>query len=122
MTSPDAERRAFDLLQWVPFSLPVPFDPELAEQGHYTALQKARSDAALDAWDKAHPHETSTELAAFHELERLGIYSQAVFYSPAKAKDGYYTRRLRDHLSTSSAPRASKPAQPGRRARRRRPL
>ena len=59
MTSLDAERRAYDLLQWVPYSLPTEFDPDLADQGHYTALQRERSDRALDAWDREHPSDSS---------------------------------------------------------------
>jgi hypothetical protein len=113
----DAERRAFQLLQWVPFSLPTSFDQDLAAQGHYTALQKQRSDQALAAWDKQHPHETSDELAAFKELEWLGIYSQADLFSPIKAKDGFYSRRLRS-VSNHRPRRPSAAAQPHRSTRR----
>lgn len=118
----DKERRAYELLQWVPFSLPAIFDPALAEQGHYTALQSKRSDAALDAWDKAHPYEPSAELAAFRELERLGIYGPMTFYSPSKAKDGDYTRRLHELKAATEPDRASAASRSNRRARRRRPL
>ena len=89
----DKELRAYELLQWVPFSLPADCDEELVLLGHYSKTQRARSDAALDAWEAAHPYETSAELAAFRELERLRIYSQQNFFSPSRAKDGYYTRR-----------------------------
>ena len=91
----DAQRRAYGLLQWVPYSLPTEFNEDLAADGYYTKTQKQRSNAALNAWDKAHPAERSTELEAFHELERLGIYSNADFFSPSKAKDGYYAKRLK---------------------------
>ena len=113
----DAERRAFQLLQWVPYSLPSDFDEDLAADGYYTATQKRRSDEALSAWDKAHPFEVSDELAAFQELEWLGIYSQADLYSPLKAKDGFYTRRLRS-ISNNRVKRSPAAAQPHRSARR----
>lgn len=93
----DAERRAFEMLQWVPYSLPTDFDEELAAQGHYTRLQRQRSNDALASWDKQHPCEQSDELAAFQYLEWLGIYTQHDLFSPTKAKDGYYTRRLSEH-------------------------
>lgn len=96
MTDFSAELRAFGLLQWVPFSLPGEFDEDLAADGHYTKLQRQRSNQALDAWDKQHPREQSDELAAFMHLEWLGVYTQHDFFSPAKAKNGYYTKRLRD--------------------------
>ena len=51
MSNLDAERRAWFLLQWVPYSLPSEFDEELAATGHYTRLQKQRSDLALDEFD-----------------------------------------------------------------------
>ena len=107
----DAERRAFALLQWVPYSLPNEFDEELAAEQHYTRLQRQRSNAALDAFDKQHPAERSTELQAFYELERLGVYTQNDFFSPTKAKHGYYATKLRDHLRGDSGvqPRATSP-------------
>ena len=49
----DKERRAFALLQWVPYSLPSEFSLELAAKGHYSRLQRQRSDQALDELDKA---------------------------------------------------------------------
>jgi len=118
----DAERRAFALLQWVPYSLPAQFDYELAAQGHYTRLQQQRGNAALDDFDKQHPAERSTELQAFYELERLGVYTQSDFFSPTKAKDGYYARRLKLHLSTRKPDRAPTAARPHRRTRLHRPL
>lgn len=120
---PDLSReyRAWELLQWVPFSLPSEFDEDLALQGHYTKLQKQRSDAALRQWGKDHPFDrTGSELGAFLELESRGVYSQTHFFSPSKAKNGYYTKRLKDLDSkTSSAERASGPAARNRKARRR---
>ena len=94
MTTRQQEQRAHDLLRWVEYSLPSDFDDELAAAGHYTRLQRQRSDKALDAWEPDHDRETGDELAAFRELERLGVYSQQDFYSPTKAKDGFYTDRL----------------------------
>ena len=118
----DAERRAFALLQWVPYSLPTEFDEDLAADGYYTKTQKQRSNAALDAFDKQHPAERSTELEAFYELERLGIYTNADFFSPTKAKDGYYAKRLKEHLSTRKPDRAPTAARPHRRICAHRPL
>ena len=50
-----AERHAYMLLQWVPYSLPAEFDEELALKGHYSKLQRQRSDAAADDLDKQNP-------------------------------------------------------------------
>ena len=49
----DAQRRAYELLQWVPYSLPTEFNEDLAADGYYTKTQKQRSDAALTAFDAA---------------------------------------------------------------------
>lgn len=122
---PDLERenRAWRLLQWVPYSLPTEFDEDLALQGYYTSLQMQRSDRALDEWDKAHETQTSPELKAFLELEARGIYSQSIFFSPSKAKDGHYTTRLAKlDNKTISTERSSRLATPYRRTRRRRGL
>jgi len=123
MSALDRERRAWELLQWVPFSLPTEFDEELASQGHYTKLQKQRSDAAFSQWKKDHPSPSSPELAAFRELETRGIYSQEQFFSPHKAKDGYYSSRLKTIDDQARSPkRASRPAAANRRSRYRRGL
>lgn len=97
----DKEERAYALLQWGSPAQLAPFNEELAMQGFYSAIQKQRSDAALDEWDKSHPYETSSELAAFKELESIGALTQADFYSPAKAS------RKPNGLSNSSAPQTS---------------
>ena len=119
----ERERRAWQLLQWAPYSLPTEFDEDLALQGYYTTLQKQRSDLALDEWDKAHETPTSPELSAFKELEAKGIYTQSTLFSPSKAKDGYYTSRLKQ-LDTKavSTERSPRPAAAYRRTRRRRGL
>ena len=118
MTSAHPEERAFDLLQWVPFSLPSEFDEAEALIGTYTKMQAERSDAALDAWDNKHSHESSAELSAYRELLRLKVYSEHVFYSPSKAKDGGYTRRLQEHTrNTDRAPSSSGSAARARRHR-----
>ena len=95
MTSPDREERSFDLLQWIPYCLPAEYDDDLALSGYYSKTQLERSNRALDAWDKEHPFKSSDELTAFQELERLGVYTNANFYSPSKAKDGHYTNRIK---------------------------
>ena len=88
MTNPDAEERAFDLLQWNPYSLPAEYNDEQALLGLYSKLQKERSDRALDAWDEQHPYKCSDELAGFRELERLGVYTPADFSLQARPKMG----------------------------------
>lgn len=110
MTDLYQEQRAYDLLQWVPYSLPGFFDDDLAAIGHYTGIQAQKSDAALNAWDKDHPFASSSELMAFKELERLGVYSDSDFYSPSKAKDGAYSEQLKRRaaprvINSSSSPR-----------------
>ena len=81
----DKEERAYLLLQWASLAPLAPFDEELAESGFYTSVQGQRSDQALDAWDKENPYEQSSELKAFHELERRGVITQSDFFSPDKA-------------------------------------
>ena len=89
----DANERAYNCLQWhSPVQL-APYDESI----DYVTIQKKRSDAALDAFDEEHPYETSDELKAFQYLERLRVYNQSDYYLPSKAKDGYYTKRLRAH-------------------------
>ena len=121
MTNPDAEERAFDLLQWNPYSLPAEYNDEQALLGLYSKLQKERSNRALDAWDEQHPYKCSDELAAFRELERLGVYTPADFFSPSKAKNGHYTERLKQLRDSSRKPqgpqRASQQARPIRKHR-----
>jgi len=122
VTKNDKERRAYELLQWVPYGLPAKFDDELAQAGYYSKTQRQRSDEALDAFDAAHPYQTSDELAAFRELERLRIYSKQTLYSPAKAKDGHYTRRLKQLLEPGGAQRPQSPPPRRPTGRRRRHL
>ena len=109
MTDLNQEQRAYDLLQWVPYSLPGFFDDDLAVIGFYTETQTQKSDAALKAWDDDHPFVSSSELTAFKELERLGVYADSDFYSPSKAKDGAYSEQLKTRaprvINSSSPPR-----------------
>ena len=86
----DSNERAYELLKWQALAPLSEFD----ETYSYAKVWQEHSDAALDAWDKQHPYETSAELAAFRELERLGVFTQSDFYSSTKASDGYYGRRL----------------------------
>lgn len=97
------EERAYFLLQWVPYSLQAEFDEELAVTEHYSKLQKQRSNQALNAFDKEHQYECSDELTAFRELERLGVFSQSDFFSPSKAKDAFYSKRLKQHHAPVSS-------------------
>ena len=123
MTNPDAEERAFDLLLWNLYSLPAEYNDEQALLGLYSKLQKERSDRALDAWDEQHPYKCSDELAAFRELERLGVYTPADFFSPSKAKNGHYTERLKQLRDSSRKPQGPQRAsKQGRSIRKHRPL
>ena len=90
----DKEKRAYEMLRWVPYSFPADFNMELALLGTYSKAQKERSDIALDEFDKKHPYESSPELSAFRKLEDLGRFTQKDYYSPHKAKENYYTREL----------------------------
>ena len=93
----EKEKRAYDMLKFVAYSVPAEFDWELAALGVYSKAQKERSDKALDEFDKENPYESSPELTAFRELERLGVYTQNDFYSPTKAANEFYTKRLRKY-------------------------
>ena len=81
----DKEKRAYEMLRWVPYSFPADFNMELALLGTYLKAQKERSDIALDEFDKQHPYQSSAELDAFRKLEDLGRFSQKDYYSPHKA-------------------------------------
>ena len=90
----DKEKRAYEMLRWVPYSFPADFNMELALLGTYSKAQKERSDIAIEEFEKQNPYQSSPELDAFRKLEDLGRFSQKDFYSPHKAKDNYYTREL----------------------------
>ena len=63
-------------------------------------MQRQRSDAALNAWDVKHPHESSDELTAFRELQRLGVYTDKNYFSPSLAKNAFYRETLKQHTAT----------------------
>ena len=88
------DQRAYELLQWQAIAPLSDFD----DLYPYAELWKPFSDKALDQFEKDNPYETSEELAAFRELERLGVFTQSDFFSPTKAKEGFYARRLREHI------------------------
>lgn len=106
-----AELRAYRLLQWQALAPLADFDEDLALTGYYTRLQRTRSDQAITAWRVDHPEETSPELAAFRELERLGVITQNDYYSPSKAASGLYGNTLANHQSGGAGlqPRTAKP-------------
>ena len=93
----DKEKRAYEMLKFVPYSFPAEFDWELAALGVYSKAQKERSNKAIEEFEKEHPYESSPELTAFRKLERLGVYTQNDFYSPTKAANEFYTKRLRKY-------------------------
>lgn len=90
------DERAYELLQWQALAPLQSFDEE--ECYPYAEIQRKRSDAAFDAWEKEHPYQTSSELVAFRELERLGVFTQSDYYSPSKASNGDYSKRLKEHV------------------------
>ena len=104
----DKEKRAYEMLCWIPYSFPADFNWELAALGAYSKAQKERSDKALDKWEKENPYQVSPELKAFRELENLGVYKQTDHYSPHKASNGFYTKRLEEYRRNSG--RRTKPS------------
>ena len=97
----EKEKRAYELLRWVPYSFPADFNWELAALGVYSTAQKERSDIALDRWDRENPYEESSELKAFRGLERLGAYNQSNYFSPMKSSNRHYQRRLAEYNNSS---------------------
>ena len=104
----DPEERAYMLLQWASRAPLAPFNAELAAEGFYTRIQKERSDDAIKAEDAAKPFESSSELKAFRELERVGQITQAEFFSPSKAAQGIYTSTLKDYRNASGQQRSAR--------------
>ena len=106
------ERRAFEMLQWNPYSLPTEFNAELALLGHYSKLQRERSDNAFDRIEREFQQEQErrkakghrTELEAFHELIRQGVLNETLdLFSPVKAGDGFYSSLLKNHAELTDA-------------------
>ena len=97
----DKEERAYNLLLWACLIPAAPYSEELASTGFYTRIQRKRSDEALDAFDRAKGEEPQalSELDAFRKLEELGIITQQDLYSPAKASNGFYSKRLKGVLA-----------------------
>ena len=109
------DERAYELLKWQSLAPIGEFDPTFP----YFDVWKAVSDKALDRFDEEHSYESSDELKAFQYLERLGIFNQSDYYSPPKAKDGYYTARLKAHQHQTRSRRGSRPVDnPAPRTRR----
>ena len=98
----EKEKRAYEMLRWIPYSFPADFDWEKAALGLYSKAQKERSDKALEEHGKQNPYITSPELQAFRDLEKLGVYNQTDSYSPEKASNGHYTKRLAEYNENSS--------------------
>lgn len=90
------------MLRFASLLPPAPFDEELASQGWYSAVYKQHSDrglAELEAKEKPQ----SEELAAFHKLNDLGVLTQSDFFSPSKAKTGFYSNLLKSNGFTTRA-------------------
>jgi hypothetical protein len=94
----EAEYRAWEQLQFASLLPVAGFDEELAASGWYSAVYREHSDRGL-AEIEAKEKPPSAELAAFKQLEQMGVYDQTVFYSPAKAQQSHYTNELSKTLS-----------------------
>ena len=92
------EWRAWEMLRFASLLPPASFDEELASQGWYSKAYREHSDRGL-AEIEAKEKPPSAELAAFKQLEQMGVYDQTVFYSPAKAQQSHYTNELTRTLS-----------------------
>ena len=103
-----AEWRAWEQLRFASLLEPAPFDEELAAQGWYSAVYREHSDRGL-AEIEAKEKPPSSELAAFRQLEEMGIYDDTVFYSPAKAAQSHYTNELDRLTGFQSAKREIAP-------------
>ena len=97
----DAEWRAWEQLRFASLLPSAPFDEELAASGWYSAVYRHHSDKGL-AEIEAKEKPPSSELAAFKRLEELGVLTESDFYSPAKAKNQFYTNRLANQLHSHS--------------------
>ena len=82
------------MLAWASPAGIAPFDEELASKGFYSKIFREHSDRGL-AEIKEKPQ--SSELAAFKQLEQLGVFSQSDFYLPSKASNGFYTAKLAEY-------------------------
>lgn len=102
----DRERRSYELLLWVPYSLPSDFDPALAMAATYTQLQDHRSNKALDEFERNLPDNTSPELHAYQILQAIGHLKEHDYYSPARAKQGEYSAILK-RITTRTDPTVS---------------
>ena len=90
------------MLRFASLLPPAPFDEELASQGWYSAVYRQHSDrglAELEAKEKPQ----SEELAAFHKLNAMGVLTQSDFFSPSKAKTGFYSNLLKSNGFTNRA-------------------
>ena len=96
-----AEWRAWQMLAWASPAGIAPFDEELAASGWYSAVYREHSDKGL-AEIEAKEKPPSPLLAAFKRLEELGVLTESDFYSPAKAKNQFYTNRLANQLHSYS--------------------
>ena len=94
----EAEWVAWSMLAWASPAGIAPFDEELASEGFYSKVFREHSDRGL-AEIEAKEKPPSAELAAFKQLEQMGVYDDTVFYSPTKAAHSHYTNELTKTLS-----------------------
>ena len=104
----EAEWSAWSMLAWASPAGIAPFDEELASEGFYSKVFREHSDRGL-AEIEAKEKPPSAELAAFKQLEQMGVYDQSVFYSPAKANQSHYTNELDRLTGFQSAKREIAP-------------
>ena len=89
----DAEWRAWEQLRFASLLPSAPFDEELAASGWYSAVYRHHSDRGL-AEIEAKEKPPSSELAAFKQLEQMGVFTNDDLYLPSKASNGFYTAKL----------------------------
>ena len=88
------EWNAWQMLQFASLLPAAGFDEELASQGWYSSTYQQHSDRGLAEIKEKPP---SPELAAFQQLEALGVLTNDDLYLPSKASNGFYTAKLAEY-------------------------
>ena len=95
---------AWSMLAWASPAGIAPFDEELASQGFYSKVFREHSDKGL-AEIEAKEKPPSSELAAFKQLEQMGVFTNDDLYLPSKASNGFYTAKLAQYRAGKSPKR-----------------
>ena len=96
------EWNAWQMLQFASLLPAAGFDEELASQGWYSSTYQQHSDRGLAEIKEKPP---SPELAAFKQLEALGVLTNDDLYLPSKASDGFYTAKLAEYRAGKGSKR-----------------